>query len=64
MISRLLLAAIVTGLLTWASPSAARSDPQPVLSQNGLDDLENHIGMIGLLGLLGLLGLRRDPHRQ
>jgi hypothetical protein len=54
-------AAMAGALLAIAGPALANSHrPQPPLSHESLDDLENHIGLIGLIGIIGLFGLRRD----
>jgi len=53
--------ALAGALLAVAGPAPASSSrPQPPLSHESLDDLENHIGLIGLIGIIGLFGLRRE----
>lgn len=62
---RVLLAVATAALLAGASPAAANeARPGPVLSHEGVDALEDKLGMIGLIGLLGLLGLRRRDRRH
>ena len=55
---------LAAAALTALAAPASATEPQPVLSHDNLDRLENDMGWIGFLGLLGLLGLRRRDKRD
>lgn len=56
-----LAAATLMSLATPADANVAR--PEPVLSHDNLDRMENNLGLVGLIGLIGLLGLRQRDKR-
>ena len=65
MAAKTVVALAGAAMVSLASPADANgARPEPVLSHDNLDRMENSMGLVGLLGLIGLLGLRRRDKRD